>query len=151
MKALFPGSFDPFTVGHADIAERTLKFADEIVIAIGTHPNKQGMLSPKERKERIECIFKNDPRVKVEIYQGLTTDFASECGADVMVRGVRSVADFEYERNIAELNLQLTGIETILLFANPQYSAISSSAVRELMSYGKDVSKLTEYTHKTGA
>lgn len=141
MKLLFPGSFDPFTKGHADIVDRSLRFADSVVVAIGVHPTKKGMNSPEERKVRIERLYQNEPRVEVVVYEGLTTDLASRLQAEAIVRGVRNVTDFEYERNIAEVNRQLTGIETILLFADPAYAAVSSSVVRELMSYGKDVSQ----------
>lgn len=140
MTVLFPGSFDPFTIGHADIVERALAFADKVVIAIGVHPSKKGVATPEERKAQIEAVYKNEPRVEVAIYEGLTTDFAQSMDISVIIRGVRCIKDFEYERNIAEINRQLTGIETLLLFADPRYEAVSSSVVRELESYGKDVS-----------
>jgi pantetheine-phosphate adenylyltransferase len=139
MTSLFPGSFDPFTTGHADIVNRTLKFADRVVIAIGVHPTKKGLYSPDQRKAAIERVYKDNPRVEVIVYKGLTTDLAHRLDVDNIVRGVRNITDFEYERNIAEVNRHLTGIETVLLFADPAYSAVSSSVVRELMSYGKDV------------
>ena len=140
MKVLFPGSFDPFTKGHADIVARSLELADNVVIAIGVHPTKKGMHTPEQRKADICRVYEGEPRVEVVIYEGLTTDLASSLGVDAIVRGVRNVTDFEYERNIAEVNRRLTGIETILLFADPAYASLSSSVVRELMSYGKDVS-----------
>ncbi len=140
MTLLFPGSFDPFTIGHADIVQRSLNFADRIVIAIGVHPTKKGLLSPEQRKDDIMSIYAHEPRVEVMVYEGLTTDLALSVGADAIVRGVRNITDFEYERNIAEVNRQLTGIETVLIFANPALAAVSSSVVRELLSYGKDVS-----------
>ena len=140
MKLLFPGSFDPFTKGHADIVDRSLRFADSVVVAVGVHPTKKGMNSPEERKARIAKFYQHEPRVEVVVYEGLTADLAAHVHADAIVRGVRNVTDFEYERNIAEVNRQLTGIETILLFADPAYAAVSSSVVRELFSYGKDVS-----------
>ena len=139
MTSLFPGSFDPFTTGHADIVNRTLKFADRVVIAIGVHPTKKGLYSPDQRKAAIERVYKDNPRVEVIVYEGLTTDLAHRLDVDNIVRGVRNITDFEYERNIAEVNRHLTGIETVLLFADPAYAAVSSSVVRELMSYGKDV------------
>ncbi len=138
MNVLFPGSFDPFTKGHADIVERTLKFADNIIIGIGIHQEKKGMLSPKERENAIRQLYKDNPKVSVEIYEGLTTEFAKKKGISLIVRGVRNTVDFEYEKNIAEVNRQLTGIETILIFADRKLSAISSSIVRELNSYGVD-------------
>lgn len=141
MKLLFPGSFDPFTKGHADIVDRSLRFADSVVVAVGVHPTKKGMNSPEERKAQIAKLYQHDPHVEVVVYEGLTTDLAVRVHADAIVRGVRNVTDFEYERNIAEVNRQLTGIETIFLFADPAYAAVSSSVVRELFSYGKDVSQ----------
>ncbi len=139
MKCLFPGSFDPFTLGHKSIVDRILPMADEVVIAIGVNAGKKSMFSLEERMAQIQKVYANEPRVKVASYEGLTTDFAESIGATVMVRGVRTAQDFEFERTLADVNRQLTGIETILLITEPQYSAISSSVVRELLSYGKDV------------
>ena len=139
MKCLFPGSFDPFTLGHKSIVDRVLPMADEVVIAIGVNAGKKSMFSLEERVAQIQKVYANEPRVKVASYEGLTTDFAKSIGATVMVRGVRTAQDFEFERTLADVNRQLTGIETILLITEPQYSAISSSVVRELLSYGKDV------------
>lgn len=139
MKCLFPGSFDPFTLGHKSIVDRVLPIADEVVIAIGVNAGKKSMFSLEERMAQIQKVYANEPRVKVASYEGLTTDFAESIGATVMVRGVRTAQDFEFERTLADVNRQLTGIETILLITEPQYSAISSSVVRELLSYGKDV------------
>ncbi len=139
MKCLFPGSFDPFTLGHKSIVDRILPLADEVVIAIGVNAGKKSMFSLEERMAQIQKVYANEPRVKVASYEGLTTDFAESIGATVMVRGVRTAQDFEFERTLADVNRQLTGIETILLITEPQYSAISSSVVRELLSYGKDV------------
>ena len=139
MKCLFPGSFDPFTLGHKSIVDRVLPLAEEVVIAIGVNAGKKSMFSLEERVAQIQKVYANEPRVKVASYEGLTTDFAKSIGATVMVRGVRTAQDFEFERTLADVNRQLTGIETILLITEPQYSAISSSIVRELLSYGKDV------------
>lgn len=138
---LFPGSFDPFTIGHKDIVDRALaSFADEVIIAIGVHPQKKCMFTADERIAQIKRIFASEPRVKVCSYDGLTTDFAQEMGVTALLRSVRSVKDYEYECELADINRQLTGIETIILIAQPQYAAISSSTVRELIHYGKDVS-----------
>ena len=139
MKCLFPGSFDPFTLGHKSIVDRTLQFAEEVVIAIGVNAGKKSMFSLEERMAQIQKVYADEPRVKVASYEGLTTDFAESIGATAMVRGVRTTQDFEFERMLADVNRKLTGIETILLITEPQYSAISSSVVRELLSYGKDV------------
>lgn len=139
MKCLFSGSFDPFTLGHKSIVDRTLQFAEEVVIAIGVNAGKKSMFSLEERMAQIQKVYADEPRVKVASYEGLTTDFAESIGATAMVRGVRTAQDFEFERMLADVNRKLTGIETILLITEPQYSAISSSVVRELLSYGKDV------------
>lgn len=140
-KALFAGTFDPFTLGHKSIVDRTLSVADEIVIAIGVNGDKQTMFSLDERIIYINKVFADNPRITVTHYEGLTTDFARSIGADFLVRGVRYVKDFEYERQIADVNRQISGIETILLFTEEQYANISSSIIRELISYGKDVTQ----------
>jgi pantetheine-phosphate adenylyltransferase len=119
--------------------DRTLQFAEEVVIAIGVNAGKKSMFSLEERMAQIQKVYADEPRVKVASYEGLTTDFAESIGATAMVRGVRTAQDFEFERMLADVNRKLTGIETILLITEPQYSAISSSVVRELLSYGKDV------------
>lgn len=140
MKALFAGSFDPFTRGHQSIVDRTLKsVADEVIVAVGVNYVKKNLYSVEDRISAIEKVYADEPRVKVLSYEGLTTDFAKTVGADFLVRGVRSASDFEFERNIADVNKRLTGIETILLFTEPELSCVSSSVVRELISYGKDV------------
>lgn len=139
--ALFPGSFDPFTRGHQSIVDRTVaSIADRVVIAIGVNYNKNNMYTLEERIAAIKQVYKDNPNVEVVSYQGLTTDFAQQIGADFIVRGVRSVKDFEFERDIAEVNRRLSGIETILLFTEPDLSHISSSIVRELKNYNKDIS-----------
>lgn len=136
---LFPGSFDPFTIGHADVVERALQLFDEIVIAVGVNERKAGWLTVEERMRTIRELYADEPRVRVEQYSGLTTDFAHFIGASAIIRGVRSLKDFEYEKEIADVNRRLTGIETILLFADPTLAAISSSVVRELAHFGHDI------------
>ena len=138
--AIFPGTFDPFTTGHDALVRRALGIVDELYIAIGINTEKRTMLSLEERIERIAALYKDEPRVRVVSYEGLTTDFAQTIGAQFIIRGVRSAIDFEYERNIADINRMLTGIDTLLLISEPQYAAISSSMVRELVHFGKDVS-----------
>ena len=137
---LFPGSFDPFTLGHADIVRRALSFSDEVVIAVGYNDQKRGLMSVEERVSSIRRLYADEPRVRVESYTGLTVDFAREQGVTVIVRGVRTMADFEYEMQMADVNRQLAGIETILLPASPQFASLSSSVVRELVHLGRDVS-----------
>lgn len=140
-RALFAGSFDPFTRGHQSIVDRTLAIADEVVIGIGVNQGKKPMFTLEQRMEMIREVYADKPNVKVESYSGLTTDFAQSIGATFLVRGVRSIMDFEAEKNIADVNRKLTGIETVLLITEPEFSSISSSIVRELMSYGRDVTE----------
>ena len=137
--AIFPGTFDPFTIGHDALVHRALNIVEELYIAIGINTEKRTMLSLEERMERIATLYKDEPRIHVVSYEGLTTDFAQSIGAQFIVRGVRSAIDFEYERNIADVNRMLTGIDTLLLISEPQYAAISSSMVRELAHFGKDI------------
>jgi len=139
MKALFAGSFDPFTIGHKNIVERALPLFDHIIIGIGYNIKKQYLYTAEEIAENITKIFKYEPKIEVKIYNGLTIDFAKEQEIDCFLRSVRNLQDFEYERNLAEINRKLSGIETLLMFASPELSHISSSMVRELMSYGKNV------------
>lgn len=139
-KAIFPGSFDPFTLGHHDIVLRGLDLFDEIIIGIGRNSSKKETFPIREREEAIRKIFADEPRVKVAIYDCLTVDFAKEQEAQFILRGIRCVEDFEYERNLAEANKQLGGIETVILYTRPMYAHISSTLVRDLYAYGKDVS-----------
>jgi pantetheine-phosphate adenylyltransferase len=139
-KAIFPGSFDPFTIGHFDVVMRGLTLFDEIIIGIGINHNKRTTFPLEERIAAIEKAFAQEPRVKVVAYQGLTIDFAVEHHAECILRGVRSVQDFDYERSIADANKQLSGIETVLLYTNPAYAHISSSLVRDLYAHGHDIS-----------
>ncbi len=139
MKAVFPGTFDPFTVGHYDIVRRGLTFTDEIVIAVGVNEQKHTLTELEERLNTIRQLFEGEKRVSVAAYDGLTTDFARKVGAEFILRGVRSISDFEYERNMADINRHLTGIETVLLFSSPELAYVSSSMVRELIHLGKPV------------
>ena len=139
-RAIFPGSFDPFTVGHYSIVQRGLTFFDEIVIGIGINNTKKTYFSIEKRLEMIHQAFDNEPRIKVASYNSLTVDFALEVNATFILRGLRSVTDFEYERTIADANRKLTGVETVILFTESEYSYISSTVARELISFGKDIS-----------
>lgn len=139
-KVLFPGTFDPFTIGHASIVERGLLLADEIIIAIGINEQKRTSFSLKERLANIRGLYRHEPRVRVLPYDTLTVDFARVVGAQFILRGVRSVIDFEYEKNMADINRKLNGMETLVLFTEPEYAHISSGMVRELLHYGKDIS-----------
>ena len=139
-RAIFPGTFDPFTLGHHSIVKRTLTFMDEVIVGIGINEGKHCLLPVEKRVEMIRQLYADEPRVKVMAYSGLTVDFAKEQEAGFIVRGIRSVKDFEYEEGIADINKKLSGIETIFLFTEPELSSVSSSVVRELLHYGKDVS-----------
>ncbi|MDE6037548.1 MAG: pantetheine-phosphate adenylyltransferase [Duncaniella sp.] len=138
---LFPGTFDPFTIGHASLVSRALPLCDRMVIAIGYNSAKHSAENIAGRVAAIEAIYAGEPKVKVISYDGLTVDACRREGAGWMLRGVRSVADYEYERNLADINRSISGIETILLYSLPELSHISSSMVRELASHGHDVSK----------
>lgn len=138
--AIFPGSFHPFTRGHADIVERGLKIFDKIIIAIGVNSEKD-TAGHNEDLHIIRSLYEGNPAVEVCVYSTLTVDFAKAVNAGFILRGVRSVKDFEYERNLADINTQLSGIETVILFSRPELAAISSSLVRELKAYGHDVTK----------
>ncbi len=139
--AIFPGTFDPFTKGHADIVARGLEIFDRIVVAIGVNDSKVPCQTVEERIAAISRLYAADDRVSVVAYQGLTTDFARQQQAGFILRGVRTIKDYEYERDIADVNYQLSGVETVVLFCRPQFAAISSSIVRELQHYGRDVSE----------
>ena len=132
-KAIFPGSFDPITLGHEDIIKRGISLFDEIVIAIGVNAEKKYMFSLEERKRFIEETFKNEPKVKVITYEGLTIDLCQKVKADFILRGLRNPADFEFEKAIAHTNRRLSKIETIFLLTAAQTSFISSSIVRDVL------------------
>ena len=131
--ALFPGTFDPFTIGHQSLVRRGLELVDEIVISIGINDKKLTYFSLEKRMEAIWNLYMS--------YNQLTVDFAKEVGAGFILRGIRTVNDFEYEKTIADVNRKLTGIETFILFTEPEHTHISSSIVRELLRYGKDISQ----------
>lgn len=138
-RAVFPGSFDPFTIGHYSIVQRGLALFDEIVIGVGVNSSKKSLFTPQERMEIIRQAFAEQPRVTIYTYDCLTIDFARSVQADFILRGLRTVADFEYERSIADANRNLSGIETLTLFTEERYAFISSSVIRDLYSYGKDI------------
>ncbi|MDR2385151.1 MAG: pantetheine-phosphate adenylyltransferase [Tannerella sp.] len=145
-KAIFPGSFDPFTTGHYALVKRALAFTDEIVIAIGVNIEKKMMFTVEERIENIRLIYNNNPRVQISVYENLTADFAKEINADYILRGVRNITDFEYEKNMADINRKLAGIETVILFSEPEYGYVSSNLVRELKKFDKDITSLIPKT-----
>lgn len=141
-KAIFPGSFDPITLGHVDIINRGVTLFDEIIIAIGENSSKDYMFSIDERVAFIESAFKDNSKVRVMNYSGLTIDFCKEIGVDFIVRGLRNPADFEFEKAIAHTNRHLSTLETIFLLTSSQTSFISSSIVREIIRYEGDYKKL---------
>lgn len=138
---LFTGTFDPFTIGHQNIVERALPLFDKLVIAVAMGKLKNAQEEIDQRVAEISDLYKDEPKVDVKAYDDLTIDMAKREGAQFIVRGVRSVKDFEYEREQAEINKQLGGIETLLLFSEPQLASISSTLVRELRYFHKDVSR----------
>ena len=132
-RAVFPGSFDPLTLGHQDIVERGATIFDEIIVGIGYNAEKSHMFSIEQRKEFIAQCFQDNPKVKVMDYQGLTIDFCKSVGANYLLRGVRNNGDFEFEKAIARTNRELSNIETVFLLTSIQTSFISSSIVREII------------------
>lgn len=139
---IFVGSFDPFTVGHDSIVRRSLPLFDRLVIGVvGDNVHKPSMRPAEERMRIISQLYAEEPAIEVKPYHGLAVDFARAENARFIVKGVRSVKDFEYEREQADINRKIAGIETILLFAEPHLSSVSSTMVRELQHFGVDVSK----------
>ena len=138
--ALFPGTFDPFTTGHYSLVKRGLTLMDEIVIAIGINDSKKSFFTLEKRIQMISDLYADNPRVRVESYNTLTVDFATKVGANYILRGIRSVVDFEYEKSIADMNRTISKIETFVLFTEPALTHISSTLVRQLLQYGHNVS-----------
>jgi pantetheine-phosphate adenylyltransferase len=139
--ALFPGSFDPITIAHVDILKRSIPLFDKVVLGIGLNSSKQNFLSAEVREDIVRSVFKPYPNVEIATYEGLTVDFCKQIGATYMIRGIRSVADFEYERAIAQINqTMMPNVETIFILSKPEYSAISSTIVRDILRNHGDVS-----------
>ena len=141
-KAVFPGSFDPLTLGHCDIINKSLNLFDEIVLAIGVNSTKENMFSVDQRKRFINDEFVNEEKIKILTYDGLTVDFCKTINADFIVRGLRNPADFEFEKTIAQTNKKLTGIDTVFFLTSPETAYISSSIVREIITNKGDYTKL---------
>ena len=137
---VFPGSFDPITVGHQEIIERALPLCDELIIAVGENSEKKNMFSLAERMNFIKETNKNSTKVKVESYEGLTVDFCKKVHAHALLRGLRNPADFEFEKSVAQMNRRLSVIETVFLLTSANHAFISSSIVREIMRFGGDYS-----------
>lgn len=140
--AVFPGSFDPFTIGHEGIVRRALSLFDEIIIAVGANALKKSYFSLETRKEMISKVFSDEPRVKVDHYEGLTVDYCINKGAKYILRGLRTAADFEFERAIAQVNKALrSNVESVFLLTVPEHTPINSTIVRDIIRSGGDASK----------
>ena len=139
--AIFPGSFDPFTVGHENLVRRGLKLFDKIIIGVGHNAQKNYYFKIEERLYLIKEEFKDEPRVLVEPYNILTVDFAKKMNAGFILRGLRTSADFEYERAIAQINRQMTEIDTVFMLTTPQHTPINSSIVRDILRHNGDAAK----------
>jgi pantetheine-phosphate adenylyltransferase len=139
--AIFPGSFDPFTVGHENVVRRGLKLFDRIIIGVGFNIEKQYYFPLDMRLNFIKAEFKDEPCVTVEPFENLTVDFAKEKNAGAILRGLRTAADFEYERAIAQINRQMTSIDTVFLLTTPQHTPVNSSIVRDILRHNGDASK----------
>ncbi len=141
-RALFPGSFDPITLGHVDIINRAIDLFDEIVIAIGINNEKKYLFSMEQRLQFIKATYKNNPKVKIQTYEGLTIHYCKEIEANYILRGLRNPADFEFEKAIAQTNRNLSGIETVFLLTSASTAYISSSIVRDVYRHKGDISSL---------
>ncbi|NSW95463.1 MAG: pantetheine-phosphate adenylyltransferase [Bacteroidales bacterium] len=140
--AVFPGSFDPFTIGHEGIVLRALDIFDEIIIAVGANALKKSYYSLETRKTMISKVFRNEPRIKVDHYEGLTVDYCKKHGAKYILRGLRTAADFEFERAIAQVNRALAeNIESVFLLTKPEHTPINSTIVRDIIRSGGDASR----------
>jgi pantetheine-phosphate adenylyltransferase len=138
--ALFPGSFDPFTIGHESVVQRSLQLFDRVIIAIGVNATKPPFFSEEERIQMIESLFAAEPRVSVMVYKGLTIDLCNKTGASYIVRGLRNSTDFEYEQSIAQMNRQISGgIETLFFVTLPEHTAVNASIVRDILRNGGEV------------
>lgn len=149
--ALFPGTFDPITLGHTDIINRALPLFDKLYIGIGRNTSKQPMFSESQRLSWIENIYEGNEKLEVVVYEGLTVDCCKKIGANFILRGIRYVNDFEYEKAIADMNRSIAeNIETVFLTCLPQYTSVASTLVRDVLKYGGDVSKfLPEVVQKS--
>ena len=141
-RAIFPGSFDPITMGHVDIIKRSLPLFDELIIAIGVNSTKKYMFSLEQRKAFIKATFADEPKIKVDTYSGLTVDYCQSIDAKFIVRGLRNPADFEFEKTITQVNRRLSDIETVFLLTSSETSFISSSIVREVIQFDGDYSSM---------
>lgn len=148
MKLFFPGSFDPFTIGHANLVDRALRIGCDVVVAIGVNEEKKPLFSVKERFEAISAYYKENPHVTVIEYGGLTVDAALKNSCNAILRGIRSVTDCDKERNMADINRSIADVETVIMVSDPSVQHVSSSLVRELHSFGRPVDGLVIDTFK---
>lgn len=148
-RAIFPGSFDPLTLGHSDIIHRGITLFDELIIAIGSNAEKKYMFSMEQRQQFIKDAFADEPKIRVETYEGLTVDFCKKIGANFILRGLRNPADFEFEKAIAHTNRKLSEIETVFLLTSSGKSYISSSIVRDVIRHGGDYTGLVPHSVRT--
>jgi len=140
--ALFPGSFDPFTIGHQSVVVRSLPLFDKIIIAVGFNTQKKALLNLENRLRLISDVFAGNPKVEVKHYQGLTIDYCAKVNAQYLLRGLRTAADFEYERAIGQMNKAMNpAIETVFLLTSPEYTFVNSTIVRDILFYNGDASK----------
>jgi len=138
---LFPGTFDPVTLGHVDIIDRALPLFDQIIVGIGINTSKAPMFTPEQRLQWVNEIYKNEPKVKGAVYEGLTVNFCKKIGARFILRGIRYVSDFEYEKTIADANRTLDKeLETVFLTGEPKYTSVASTIVRDIIKNGGDAS-----------
>ncbi len=140
-RGLFPGSFDPFTKGHEVVIKKALHLFDEIVIGVGVNSTKNYLFDTDKRLFHIRSLFENEPKVRVEVYNKLTVDFCKDINAQFIIRGLRDSKDYEYERSIAHMNQSISSIETVIFLTDPEYSAISSTIIREIHRNGAAIDK----------
>ncbi len=146
-QALYAGSFDPFTIGHWSVVDRALRIFDRVIIAIGENADKNAFWPLEKRLDHIRSVYKENARVAVISYSGLTADTARHTGCTHLLRGVRSSVDFEYERTLSDANRNISGLETVLLYTLPEYAFVSSSLVRDLMRHGHSVEQFLPHIH----
>lgn len=140
--ALFPGSFDPFTIGHESVVLRSLDLFDQIIVGVGVHSGKMALLSVESRVSMINEVFKDVPKVSADYFEGLTVDFCKKVKANYMLRGIRTSADFEYERAIAQINKRmLPGVESVFLLTNPEHTPVNSTIIRDIIRNHGDASQ----------
>lgn len=146
-RGLFPGSFDPFTKGHEVVIRKALNLFDEIVIGVGVNSTKSYLFDTEKRLFHIRSLFEDQPKIRVEVYNKLTVDFCKEINAQFIIRGLRDSKDYEYERSIAHMNQSISDIETVIFLTDPEYSAISSTIIREIHRNGGAIDKFVTNPH----